>query len=229
MAMQSRQTTMTKGDGKLLALAWLLAATVAHADVVLAPIFQDGAVLQREKPVPVWGTATPGEAVRVRFGERVAATTADAAGRWRVTLAPLAAAVTPAELLVEGRNQLRVTDVLVGEGWLCPGQSNTGFRFPRSHTAKTDVPAANFPLIRQFDVRTPNGAESQTPTLGRWSRTTPEDARYFTAVGYYFALELHRALGVPVGFIRAAVGGSRIEAWMGADALANDAAFASVG
>ncbi len=213
------------------AVAWvaLFVATLAQANVVLAPIFQDGVVLQRGKPVPVWGTAAPGEAVRVRFGERTAATTADAAGRWRVTLAPLAASATPAELWVEGRNTLRVADVLVGEVWLCSGQSNMAFRLSRSHTAKVDLPAATFPLIRQFDVRTPNGAESQTPTLGKWSHTTPEDARYFTAVGYYFALELHRALGVPVGFIRAAVGGSRIEAWMGADALASDPAFVSVG
>ncbi|MES2692280.1 MAG: sialate O-acetylesterase, partial [Verrucomicrobiota bacterium] len=194
---------------------------------VLAPIFRDGAVLQREKPVPVWGTAAAGEVVRLQFGERKAMTKADATGQWRVALEPMAASATPTELVVEGRNTLRVANVLVGEVWLCAGQSNMGFRVSRSHTAKVDVPAANFPLIRQYDVPTP-GEEPRAGTEGKWSVTSPEIVRMFSATGYYFAVELHRALGVPIGFIRAAVGGTRVEAWMEPGALASDPAFQNV-
>jgi sialate O-acetylesterase len=202
-----------------------------RAEFTLAPLFRDGAVLQRDKPVPVWGTATPGEKIRVQFGTQSVETVADARGSWKVNLASLKASATPAELIVtagEGK-RLRVADVLVGEVWLCSGQSNMGFRVSRSISAKTDVPAANFPLIRQYDVPTVTTDTPQSTSAGTWVTTTPETVKLFTAVGYYFALELHRALGVPVGFIRAAPGGTRIEAWMGAEALASDPAFAVVG
>lgn len=215
----------------LAVLGLLVFAAGARAEITLAPLLRDGAVLQRDKPVPVWGTAHAGEKIRVQFAAQTAETTADAQGRWRVQLAPLKASVTPGEIVVTGATSptVRVADVLVGEVWLCSGQSNMGFRVSRSISAKTDVPAASFPLIRQYDVPTVTTGTPQSTAAGTWVRTTPETVRLFTAVGYYFALELHRALGVPVGFIRAAPGGTRIEAWMSAEALAGDPAFAVVG
>lgn len=207
--------------------AWIvLAAASVRADVALAPIFRDGAVLQRSKPLPIWGTASPGETVNVRFAGQDVATTADASGRWVVTIAPLEASAKPAELVVQGRNQLRVSDVLVGEVWFCAGQSNMAFRLSRATGAKADIAAAKFPLLRQFDVPVTVGNPAVTPTIGRWTATTPEIAPYFTALGYHFALELHRALGVPIGFIRCAVGGTIIEAWLGRETFARDSALA---
>ena len=202
-----------------------------RAEIKLAALFRDGAVLQRAQPVPVWGTATAREEIRVQFGAQTAATVADAQGRWKVTLAPLATAATPAALMVTGsRSQpVRVANVLVGEVWLCAGQSNMGFRVSRSLKAKADASAFRYPLIRQFDVPTLSVDEPRTEIESKWIETEPETVRMFTAVGFYFALELHRALGVPVGFIRAAPGGTRIEAWMSPTALASDPAFAVVG
>src|SRR5690349_6823726 len=127
----------------LLALGVGLTACVrVCAEVALAPIFRDGAVLQQGKPVPVWGTAAPGEHVRVRFTGQDVTTTADAAGRWSVTLDSLKASATPVELRVEGTNRLRVSDVLVVEVWVCSGQSNMAFRLSRATGAKEDIAAA---------------------------------------------------------------------------------------
>lgn len=219
-------------SGHLAALVSVVLG-IAHvrAELTLAPLFRDGAVLQRDQPVPVWGTAKPGAKVRVQFGPQAVDTIADARGGWTVHLAPLKASATSAELVVTEAEEkpLRVRDVLVGEVWLCAGQSNMGFRVAGSISAAADIPAANYPLIREYDVPTVTAATPQSISAGSWVATTPENVRLFTAVGYYFALELHRALGVPVGFIRSAPGGTRIEAWMGADALASDPAFAIVG
>ena len=210
----------------------LLAGTVGlRAEIRPAALFRDGAVLQRAQPVPVWGTAIAREEIRVQFGAQMVATVADAQGRWKVVLAPLAAASTPAELKVTGSQSqpVRVANVLVGEVWLCAGQSNMGFRVSRSLKAKADAGAFRYPSIRQFDVPTLSVDEPRTEIESTWIETEPETVRMFTAVGFYFALELHRALGVPVGFIRAAPGGTRIEAWMSPTALASDPAFAVVG
>jgi sialate O-acetylesterase len=209
----------------------LTGASGGRAEIRLAALFRDGAVLQRDKPVPIWGSAIAREEIRVQFGGQTTETVADEQGRWQVTLAPLAASATPAELKVTGSQSkaVRVTNVLVGEVWLCAGQSNMGFRVSRSLKAKADAAALRYPLIRQFDVPTLSADEPRTEIESTWIETLPETVRMFTAVGFYFALEVHRALGVPVGFIRAAPGGTRIEAWMSPAALASDPAFAAVG
>ena len=104
--------------------AALVFASATLADVTLAPLFRDGAVLQRDKPLPVWGRSAAGEKIEVRFHNQVVTSVADSAGRWRVVLAPEKGETQPAELVVAGNNTVRVTDVRVGEVWLCSGQSN---------------------------------------------------------------------------------------------------------
>ena len=110
-------------------------------------------MLQRDRPLPVWGWADPGERVRVTLGNAAPVeTTANAAGRWRVTLPAQRASATPVELVVEGKNRIVVRDLLVGEVWLCSGQSNMEFRLGVAATAKEDIAAAEFPQIRQLKV-----------------------------------------------------------------------------
>lgn len=206
----------------------LCLAGVVHADVSLSGMFQDNLVLQRDRPVPVWGRADPGEKVTVSFaGQEVATTTPDD-GRWIVYLDPLAVQQEPSEMVVTGNNRLTVKDVVVGEVWLCSGQSNMAWVVKNSDRAAEEIAAANFPQIRVFKVAL---TVSDLPTdvvRGQWTPANPSTAGEFTAVGYFFARDIHRKLGVPVGIIQSSWGGTPIESWMSPAALASDPAFAVV-
>jgi sialate O-acetylesterase len=211
------------------ALATLFAtmAFTARAEVKVAPLFRDHAVLQRDRPVPVWGDAEPGEEVRVRFRGAEVRTTAGADRHWSVLIGPLAASGTGAELVVTGKNTITLQDVVVGDVWLCSGQSNMEFTVARAQNAKEEMAGADFPLVREIRVRqlVADMPAADVATSG-WRLTTPENVRGFTAVGYFFAREIHRATGVPVGLVNSSYGGTRIEAWMSTAAFARDPAFA---
>ncbi len=205
-------------------------AAVVRADVTLAPLFQNGAVLQRDKPVTVWGRASAGEAVKVEFAgvtHSVKTTLADDSGRWRVELDPLGASAAPGTLTVTGHNKVTLVDVLVGDVWLCSGQSNMMFPVRQAQNAAAELAAANRPLIRHFTVKAAVADAPQQDAGGSWEASTPEAAKSFTATGYFFAVNLQRELGVPVGLIKATLGGSPVEGWISQEALA-DPAFKSV-
>jgi sialate O-acetylesterase len=193
-------------------------ATVANADVTLAPLFRDGAVLQREKPLPVWGTADAGESITVTFAGQSASATAGADGRWSVTFKPLTASAEPRDLAVSGRNKLVVHDVVVGEVWLASGQSNMAYALGGATDGKADIKAANFPLLRQFKVAQQPSFDPLANVDGAWAPALPPTAGQFTAVGYYFGLYLHQKLNVPVGIINSSWGGTAVEAWIAPDA-----------
>lgn len=213
----------------LLCLILLSLGATAHANIVLAPLFTDNAVLQRDKPVPVWGTADAGEKVTVSFAGQTVAATADAAGKWSATLAALPANATPANLVVTGSNTVTLTNVVVGEVWLASGQSNMEWVLKNVYDASLDVAgsAAN-PLIRHIKIARKVSDTPLTTATGAWEVADPKTTGEFTAVGYYFALDLYRVLNVPVGIINSSWGGTRVEAWMDPVALKTDPAFASV-
>jgi len=197
------------------------AAPAAPAEVTLAPVFSDHAVLQRGKPLPIWGTAGPGDAVAVTFRGQTVRTVAGKDGRWQVRLKPLAASSDPADIIVDGRTSVTVRDVVVGDVWLCSGQSNMEFTVDdggdtyRVDHANEEVAAADFPMIRQLKVeRTVATAPAQTVKTGGWQPASPATVGQFTAVGYFFARDLHLALGVPIGIIDSPWGGTPIESWM---------------
>ncbi|MEO5715549.1 MAG: sialate O-acetylesterase, partial [Luteolibacter sp.] len=192
--------------------------TPLSAAVSLAPLFADGAVLQREKPVPVWGTADAGEKIFVSFAGQTLSTTADAKGLWRVNLAALPASATPRELIVKGTNTLTVRDVVVGEVWLASGQSNMEWLLAYCTDAKKDIAAANFPLVRQFKVAKQPALTPLATVEGAWAPALPATAGQFSGVAYYFALDLHRRLNVPVGILNSSWGGTGIEPWISPDA-----------
>lgn len=208
---------------------FLALAGAAQADVTPAALFVDGAVLQRDKAVPVWGRAEPGENVSVLFAAQQRNTTADATGRWTVSLDALPASVEGADLTISGKNVVVVRNVVVGEVWLCAGQANMQWPVSRAANAAAEIAAARFPLVRQIALE-PTVATTPTATVktSGWIAAAPETVGAFSAVGYFFARELHQKLGVPIGIIHASSGNSPIEAWMSAEALGSDPAFAVV-
>ncbi len=201
-------------------------AVALHADVTPHALFCDHAVLQRDKPIPVWGQAAPGEKVTVRLAGKVAETTVAAAdGRWSVRL-PAQPAGGPFTLVFEGNNRVELNDVWLGEVWLCSGQSNMerqlGLRSGQKPLVnwETEVASADYPQIRHFAVaRTPSDT-SKTNTAGKCEVCSPQTVAQFTAVGYYFGRELQRHLKVPIGLIHSSWGGTPAETWMRGDLLA---------
>lgn len=205
-----------------LAAFLFLGVGPALAEVRLPAIFSDHMVLQRECDVPVWGWASPGEEIAVSGSwqaESVARATADDRGRWRVTIRTPEAG-GPHQLNVVGASRIELRDVLVGEVWLGSGQSNMEWRVRQCLNGAIEAAAADYPAIRVFDVQNRAALHAGADVQGRWVICRPEAAAEFSATGFYFARELHRELRVPIGLITADWGGTRIEAWMSAEALA---------
>jgi sialate O-acetylesterase len=211
----------------LLTLLALAATARALADITLAPLFRDGAVLQRDQPIQIWGRAAAAERVEVKFNKQTASVIAGADGRWKITLKPEKASSIGADLVVSGANTVRVRDVLVGEVWLCSGQSNMVWAVRSSNDAEREIAAAKFPLIRHYKVPTAVADKPAFDVAATWVSCSPETVGNFSAVAYYFARELHQRLNVPVGLINSAWGGTQIESWMSETSLrANPAASA---
>jgi sialate O-acetylesterase len=209
-------------------LCGTLALGCAHAfaDVRLPAIFSDHMVVQAEAAFAVWGFAEPDEDVNVALAGQTAATKAGADGKWMVKLGKLKATGEPQMLAVRGKNALTVSDVLIGEVWLASGQSNMEMKVKdKQHgsvdNADEEIAAAKFPQIRVFvhdaplaiyeTAVPPSGPSADLP--GKWHVCSPETVADFSAIGYFFARDLHQQLGVPVGIVTAAVGGTPIEAW----------------
>ena len=199
----------------LLAAVSLTAASSLSA-VELAPLFVDNAVLQRGKEVAVWGKGKPGEKISVQFAGQDKSATVDAAGLWSVKLDGLTAAKDGRELTVKGDTTIVLKDVLVGEVWICSGQSNMEMTVGRTLDAANEIAAANLPTIRQVKVPTTNSATPVTSLKLTWVAASPKTAGDFTAAGFYFAREVAKALDVPVGLISSNWGGTRIEPWTNA-------------
>ena len=195
-------------------VATLAFATIAHAGVSLAPLFRDGAVIQSDKPVPVWGSADAGESITVTFAGQSASATAGTDGRWSVTFKPLSISAEPRDLTVIGRNKLVVHDVVVGEVWIASGQSNMAYALPGAATGKADIKASDFPLLRQFTVAKQSAFSPLATADGAWVPALPDTAGQFSAVAYYFGRKLHQTLKVPVGIINSSWGGTAIEPWL---------------
>jgi sialate O-acetylesterase len=183
------------------------------ADVHLPHIFGDHMVLQRDKPIRVWGSAEAGEQVKVTIGEKNAETSADEHRHWKVELPALPTSATPIEVTVAGKNTIVLHDVLVGEVWLCSGQSNMQWNVGSSIHARKEIEEANHPEIRLFNVPMRPAGEPAHDVNAAWTACTSKTVPGFTAVGYFFGRDLHQELGVPIGLIESSWGGTRIEPW----------------
>ena len=208
----------------LLALL-VLPVTALRAEVVLPATFADNMLLQRDKPLPVYGLAKPGEKVVVAFAGQRHESAADAAGAWRVTLAPMAASAAGREMTVTGENSIVLKNVLVGDLWLASGQSNMQVSVRDAMNAKEEIAAAKYDNIRFFMVKSALASTPQQDPAGEWQLCTPENAPKFSAAGYFFARELATTQDVPIGIVNCAIGSSSCQAWVAADVLRSDPAL----
>ncbi len=193
--------------------------TAAETTPFLTPVFSDHAVLQRDHNLPVWGWSTPGDKVHVTLAQQARDAVAGTDGRWQATFAPMAAG-GPYLLTASGAQTVTASDLLVGDVWLCSGQSNMEFSVGNARNAEAECAAGDLPQIRQFTGSKRYTLIPQPRTVGGWSVCSPVSVRSFSAVGYYFGRELHRDLHVPIGLVNASWGGTRIEAWTSAAGLA---------
>ena len=218
---------------KTIFFAILLLGQNLKADVKLPTLFGDNMLLQANKPVPVWGTADVGEKVTVSFAGQKVSSTADANGHWQLKLDPLASS-TAGIMLVEGKNQIRINDVLVGTVWICSGQSNMEFAVVAARNAVEEISKAHYPKIRLFKVERAASFQPLAEVRGRWMECNPEYLGQgdtwggFSAVGYFFGRELHRATGLPVGIIASSWGGTPAEAWTSLAGLQKEPALKGI-
>ena len=211
-------------------LALLFTPLALFADVQPASVFTDHLVLQRDRPIPVWGQANAGERVRVSFAGAERQTTALQDGTWRVTLPAQAANAEGRALEIAGENRIVLQDVLVGEVWLVSGQSNMEWRLSATFDADLDISSASaFPSVRHFKVARQVALSPQTNVKSDhgWAVSSAETGD-FSAVAHYFARELSLHLDVPVGIVDSSWGGSAIEPWMTPQALQQDPAWPRV-
>ena len=194
-------------------LVYTLLATPLIA-VTLPSIFSDHMVLQRGQENPVWGKAEPGESVRVRMDGQEHTTVAGANGRWEVKLQSMPAGGPYVLEVVGADDTIQFVDVLVGEVWLCSGQSNMQWSISNSGEADLEIVSAHAPSIRLITVPNKGSQEPLDDFKGKWVVCSPDTVAGFSAVGYHFGQRLNRALGVPIGLVNNAWGGSAAEAWV---------------
>ncbi len=208
-----------------LLLFLLLFVQPLSAQLHLPAIFGDHMVLQQKQANPVWGWGEPGEEVTVSIHGQSHTAKADEQGYWKVNLRPIPAG-GPYQMEIEGeKSKFFFDDVLVGEVWICSGQSNMAWTVNNSNSAELEILTANYPNIRLITVPRVGTQEAQDDFEGAWSACTPETIKDFSAVGYFFGRRLHHALDVPIGLIDNAWGGSAAEAWVRRDVLAKDGRF----
>jgi sialate O-acetylesterase len=194
----------------LLLLVCLIPAT--RSPLKVHGLFTDGMVLQREQAVPVWGTAEPGRSVAVTVAGQKKVSTADASGKWKVVLDPLKAG-GPMDLTIAADRTVTLRNVLVGEVWLCSGQSNMGWSVRLSANAAEEIAAARHPQIRLFTVVRRESESPEADVEGSWQECSPATVPTFSAVAYYFGRSLQKALNVPIGLVHSSVGATRAQAW----------------
>jgi sialate O-acetylesterase len=199
---------------KLLTAFVLVFSTMStYADVTLNGVFAEHMVLQRDMPVAVYGTAEPGEQVTIAFAGQSKSATAGKDGAWSVKLDAMKVSAVPAAMTVSGKNKLTLNDILVGDVWVCSGQSNMEWVLGACNRPE-DLKQANFPLIRLFQIRGVVSPNLRTEvSCFPWAPCTPQSVENFPAVGFYFGRKVHQETGIPLGLIRSAQGGTAIEPW----------------
>ena len=198
----------------------MFSALLAQAEVKLPAIFQSHMVLQQQKSVPIWGWAEPDERVTVACAGQTTAATAGRDGTWSVKLDPMAAG-GPHRMTVSASNAVTIEDVLIGEVWLCSGQSNMAMSVGAASNAAAEAAAASFPELRMITVSRQAAAEPQQDcTTAGWKVCSPDTVKSFSATAYFFGRHIHQHLNVPVGLINSSWGGTCVETWTSREALA---------
>ncbi|MEC8927826.1 MAG: sialate O-acetylesterase, partial [Verrucomicrobiota bacterium] len=204
---------------KRLILFFTLVPFLVTAETRLPSIIGNHMVLQRDVACPIWGWDDAGREVTVSFAGQTHSTKAGKDGRWQVKLKAMPANAKGATLTIKGSSTHKLGNVLVGEVWVCSGQSNMAWSVDRAYDPDLESLTAKFPNIRLISVPQVGTQEPQKDFKGEWVAATPETVKQFSAVGYFFGRTLHQALDVPVGLIDNAWGGSAAEAWIRRDLL----------
>ena len=213
----------------------LLGTFASHADVKMPSLLSDGLVLQQGTKVNIWGTADRGEQISVTLKDQRVSAVADSEGQWRAKLGPLDAG-GPFTLTIAGRNTIVLHDVLVGEVWVCSGQSNMEMPVGTNSEGwsgnvlnyQDEISRADYPRLRLFTVQKAVAGKPQRDVKGYWVTARPQSVSEFSAVGYFFARELHKILNVPIGMIHTSWGGTPAEAWTSRGTLQSEADLNSV-
>lgn len=217
---------------RLILISALSLAQTLSASIQLASPFTEHMVLQRELPIPVWGTGTPGETVTINFAGHSKSTTIPVSGKWSIELDALTASAEPRTFVVSGasdKQKITLSDVLVGEVWLASGQSNMVFTLSKSRyrwagvvDEENVIAQANHPLIRMLTVDEQKAYTPQTQISGKWQVCTSENAPAWSAIGYFFAKNLQEELQVPIGIISSSYGASCAQAWIRRESMLDD-------
>ncbi|HEY2649437.1 MAG TPA: sialate O-acetylesterase [Puia sp.] len=211
-----------------LLLTGYLSVLSGYGQIRLPGLFGDHMVIQRNQSVPIWGWSSPNEKIIVHFNQQQKKTVADKNGKWRINLDPEPAG-GPFELNVQGKNVVIIHDLLVGEVWLCSGQSNMEFQLKSAKDADTEISAAGFPEIRQIKIPlTISSISREDIAPAKWIVCSSKTAGDFTAVGYFFAREIQKRIHVPVGLINSTWGGTMIESWTSHGAFESSPEFKSL-
>lgn len=204
---------------KSIVFLFLMVSILVNANVRMPLLFSDGMVLQRNKTIPVWGWADPNEKVEVNFNKLTRIITADKDGKWMIGLNAEKAG-GPFELTITGKNKIVIKDVLVGEVWICSGQSNMEFQVSKTMNSEKEINDSNYPMIRHFGVAQDlSGTPKEELKAGKWEVSSKETVGNFTAIGYYFAKKLYGELKIPIGIINTSWGGTNVETWTSREAF----------
>ncbi len=193
----------------------------AYPGFRVSPLFGDNMVIQRDKSVEVWGEADKGKRVTIAFNGQVVKAKADKSGRWTVLLPPMSHGGPYAMQVTCGDSTLQINNILVGDVWFCSGQSNMVWPVSKSNNAEQEIAAAIYPNIRSFNVGRSIAFSPTTDVQGQWDVCSPETVGIFSAVAYFFAREVHRETGIPIGIVNASWGGTEIEPWISEPAFAS--------
>lgn len=213
----------------LLILLFIQITIGVQAQLKISKLFCDHMVMQQNHEIPVWGWTTPNQTVEVLFDTKKYSTKADAEGNWKVKIPPMEAGEKHQMTIKSGEETISIKDIIVGDVWLCSGQSNMEWILQATLNADVEIPKVNDPMLRHFKVKRGGSQvpEKEIPD-GNWMTCTPETAPNFTAVGYYFGKELRKTQDIPIGLLNSSWGGSRIEAWMSAEILGYENGQAAV-
>ena len=206
----------------------ILSTASVHANVRLPKLFADHMVLQRNRNISIWGWADANERIVVQFKDQTKTTKAGKDGKWMVKLGAESEG-GPYTLSVKGKNTIIINDVLVGEVWVCSGQSNMEWAVRNTINAQQEMSAANYPMIHHFLVTKDVSSKPLSDIkAGEWKVCNPETVGDFTAVGFYFARELYNQLKVPIGLINTSWGGTYSETWTSREAFESSDEFKSM-
>ncbi|CAC9972426.1 sialate O-acetylesterase [Flavobacterium panici] len=213
---------------KCIVFIFLIINVLANANVKMPLLFSDGMVLQRDKKIPIWGFADANEKIEVHFNKQIQKTTADKNGKWTLNLNSEKAG-GPFELIIIGKNKITIKNVLVGEVWICSGQSNMEFQVSKTINAEKEIANSDYPMIRHFGVAQDlSGKPKDDLKAGKWEIANKETVGNFTAVGYYFARKLYAELKIPIGIINTSWGGTNVETWTSREAFQKSDDFKSM-